>query len=207
MSSCYRSVCSARQNVPPYQKTQLTALVTGGTGDGRSLLRQLEARLNSSWWTACFIKWYAVLINVVEALLATHEILKWIRGRSRGSHERTAILSDSVRHNLHLMTQIVMLLCNVSAIVGVIKSDFMLLLPYLLIHVTTLALEVNYFITGVALDWCLHTSTTKPSVVNGPTRQSLAVLAFVAFNLLIMIGATFSAATPDPSKSAPARNV
>lgn len=78
MSSCYRSVCSSRpsrQNVPPLQQLQgpssnqhqLTLTAWAGLQNG-GFLHQFETRLNSSWRAAQFIKWYAVLINVVEAV-------------------------------------------------------------------------------------------------------------------------------------------
>ncbi|EDS26416.1 conserved hypothetical protein [Culex quinquefasciatus] len=154
MSSCFRSwSCSAsRRNVlKPLDQHQLTltAAATGSVGvtggpppppPGHfTFRRQFEARLNNSWRTALFIKWYAVLINVVEAQYTT------------------------------------------------------LLLPYYVLHVATLVLELNYVVIRVAtaVSWTGSGGKSGNHRRRTSTVRTLATLAYITFNLLIMIGAEF----------------
>ncbi|XP_065090947.1 uncharacterized protein LOC135711897 [Ochlerotatus camptorhynchus] len=212
MSSCYRSVCSGRQNVPPLQQLQrpssnehqLTLTAWAGFENG-GFLHQFETRLNSSWRTAQFIKWYAVLINVVEACFAIHEMMERKRNKDIGNGAGGGGLFGFVGRNMHLMMEMVMLQSNGLAIYGLWKPNSSLLLPYIVLHIVTLLLELNYFITRTALGWTWNRQKQSTVASSGPSPRpstsawtpehgttSLSMLVFVAFNLLIMIGAKFA---------------
>nr|XP_029732246.1 uncharacterized protein LOC109425894 [Aedes albopictus] len=210
--SCYRSICSARLNVPPMQPTpfanqhQLSLTTWAGLPVG-GFLHQFETRLNSSWRSAQFIKWYAVLINVVEACFAIHELTerKRIDSAARGGNGAAMGAGGRFRNisrNMHFMMEMIMVQTNGLAIYGLLKPNTMLLLPYIVLHVVTLLLELNYFITRTALGWtwnrqpsAAHSTSSSSSSQSWKPKcgtTSLSMLVFVAFNLLIMIGAKFA---------------
>ncbi|XP_058832640.1 uncharacterized protein LOC131690713 [Topomyia yanbarensis] len=195
MSTCYRSVCSGRRNVPPVLPEPLNQpklpLTSAGVVEGvNSFLNQFEARLNSSWQNALFIKWYAVLINVVEACFTIHAIVKFGREETRGSGGSG---SGTISKYLHLLTKVMTGLSNVLAIIGILQPNCKYLLPYFLIHLAVLFLELHYLVVGTVLGWNLRkprTRATRASVRS--VWRTLSMLTFVAFNLLIMIGARFA---------------
>ncbi|XP_039434033.1 uncharacterized protein LOC120416364 isoform X1 [Culex pipiens pallens] len=205
MSSCFRSwSCSAsRRNVlKPLDQHQLTLTaaagsvgVTGGPPPPPghfTFRRQFETRLNNSWRTALFIKWYAVLINVVEAqCFAIYEIGKQKRHRRRPAEGRFP--DSAVRRNLHLAMATLMLLSSGAAIVGLLAQNTTLLLPYYFLHVATLVLELNYVVIRVAtaVSWTGGGGKSGNHRRHTSTVRTLATLAYITFNLLIMIGAEF----------------
>ncbi|XP_058464347.1 uncharacterized protein LOC131438365 isoform X2 [Malaya genurostris] len=198
MVTCYRSVCSGRQNVPtllhePLNQPQLPLASAAGLVDGvDSFLRQFEARLNSSWQNALFIKWYAVLINVVEACFTIYAIVKLRRDRVNGTGNSG---SGAISRCLYLLSKLMTVLSNVLAIVGILKAKSNYLLPYFLIHTVVLVLELNYYVVGTALRLGLRKPVTQSSgMVDRSIWRALSMLAFIAFNLLIMIGARFATA-------------
>ncbi|XP_021707833.1 uncharacterized protein LOC110678786 [Aedes aegypti] len=202
--SCYRSICSGRLNVPPLQPTpfsnqhQLSLTIWAGLPVG-GFLHQFETRLNSSWRSAQFIKWYAVLINVVEACFAINELTERKRNGTSGTgNAMGGGRLRSISRNMHFIIEMVMLQTNGLAIYGLLKPNTVLLVPYIVLHVVTLLLELNYFITRTALGWTWNrqpTSSANSTSSWKPKRgtTSLSMLVFVAFNLLIMIGAKFAA--------------
>ncbi|EDS28836.1 conserved hypothetical protein [Culex quinquefasciatus] len=250
---CFRSwSCSAsRQNVlKPLDQHQLTQTaaaagsvgVTGGPPPPPghfTFRRQFEARLNNSWRTALFIKWYAVLINVVEAVSHSDCLLSLSRSISPGLafpdgspfrefHHRfcrapglTRDIMDfyqcfaiyeigkqkrhrrwpaeghfpdsAVRRNLHSAMATLMLLSSGAAIVGLLAQNTTLLLPYYFLHVATLVLELNYVVIRVAtaVSWTGGGGKSGNHRRRTSTVRTLATLAYITFNLLIMIGAEF----------------
>ncbi|XP_055600907.1 uncharacterized protein LOC129749840 [Uranotaenia lowii] len=191
MSSCYRSLCKSFRN--PTLANPLPVLDGPGSDGAGDLLpkmaHQFGTRFVNSWQMEFFIRWYAVLISLINACFALHDLFK--RKRILVSTGNGSRISSTFSHNVHMATQIVMLQCNVLAIIGIIKHNCTLLLPYIVIHLVILALELNYLIVGSALGWVFR----KPPTASGrgrPAWRSFSTLAFVAFNLLIMIGAKYA---------------
>ncbi|XP_062559609.1 uncharacterized protein LOC134224289 [Armigeres subalbatus] len=192
--SCYRSICSGRlpkqqqqQRIPFSNQHQLSLTTWVGLPVG-GFLHQFETRLNSSWRTALFIKWYAVLINVVEACFALHEMTERKRTGTGGNISSAGGgRFRCISRNMHFVTEMVMLQSNGMAIYGLLKPNTLLLVPYIVLHVITLVLELNYFITRTALGWTwdrpptsgtsAHSMPSSWKPKRGTTSLSMLVLS------------------------------
>ncbi|XP_055533453.1 uncharacterized protein LOC129723322 isoform X2 [Wyeomyia smithii] len=181
MARCYRSICSDRKTTPDsilHNQLPLSAITSSGLME--NFLSRFEARLNSSWQTALLIKWYAVLINMC---LAIHEMTK---------HKRVEVNTNntgSMNRKLHILTELLVGLSNVLAIVGLLLPNGSYLLPYLFIHLIILVLELHYFVIRTMLSWASQKPMTN---VGRSAKRSASTLLFIVFNLLIMTGARFA---------------